>query len=394
MSKERFIAHIDMDAFFAAVEQRDNPKLLNRPVIIGADPKGGKGRGVVSTCSYEARKFDVHSALPISIAYRRCPQAVFLPPDMEKYKRVFDQIYDIIYDFTPVIEVISIDEAFLDLTGSFHLFNTPAEACLLLKARIKQELGLTASLGLAPTKMAAKIASDLDKPDGFIRVKQGELRTFLWPLGVEKLWGLGKKSTLLLNEIGIRTIGDLAKANPLHLEGQFGKHAKAWWESANGFDERQVETDDRIKSVSNETTFDKDTKNKQKIEATLIGLSERVSLRLRRQCLKGKTITLKIRLEGFNTYTRAITLGKATNFCDMIYKVIKKLFYNFDLKNKGVRLVGVKVSNLIASDIRDSIFYDEKDEKKENIHKAIDKIKQEFGSGAICRAGSMDFFEA
>ena len=193
---EKYIVHVDMDAFFAAIEQRDNPALRNRPVIVGADPKMGKGRGVVSTCSYEARKFGIHSAMPISFAYRKCPHAVFLPVNMKKYEKVSARIFRILSEFTPCVETVSIDEAFLDITGSFYIFGSPQKLCIQLKSRIKEETGLTASIGLAPTKMAAKIASDLKKPDGFVEVSREKLLDFLRPLSIRRLWGVGQKTLI------------------------------------------------------------------------------------------------------------------------------------------------------------------------------------------------------
>jgi len=385
----RFIVHVDMDAFFAAIEQRDNPKFRAKPVIVGADPKRGEGRGVVSTCSYEARKFGIHSTMPISTAYKKCPKAIFLPVNMEKYNRVSGEIYEILYDFTPQIEPVSIDEAFLDITGSFHLFGTPLKTCTLIKSKIKSQTGLTASLGLAPTKMAAKIASDLEKPDGLVEVSKKGLLDFLWPLSVGKIWGLGKKSQLTLHKMGIRTIGGLAKTDLEMIREVFGKNGEYFWQLANGIDESKVETMEEIKSISNEVTFPKDTLSREKIKGALVGLCEKVSGRLRQEGFKGRTITLKIRLSGFATYTRATTLISATNFIDTIYKAVEKLFDNFNLKGKKVRLVGVKVSNLVSSDIKDSLFEGKIEKKQESIHKAIDKIKEKFGNQAIYRAGSM-----
>ncbi|UCC95262.1 MAG: DNA polymerase IV [Candidatus Omnitrophota bacterium] len=388
MERKRYIVHVDMDAFFAAVEQRNNPLLRGKPVIIGADPKGGRGRGVVSTCSYEARKFGVHSAMPISIAYKKCPHAVYLPVDMEKYARVSAQVYDVLSNFTPIIEPVSIDEAFLDITGSYHIFGTPQNACKLIKSRIKEKTHLSVSVGLAPTKMAAKIASDLQKPDGFVEVAQDGLLDFLWPLPVERIWGLGKKTTAVLNERGLKTVGDLAKRKREELVALLGKSGEYFHQLAWGIDEAEVETEEETKSVSNETTFEQDTSDKNQIEGALLALCEKVSGRLRHEKLKGRTITLKIRLQGFHTYTRAITFSRATNFADMIYKAIKKLYEGFDAKGKGVRLVGVKISNLISADLQDSIFKDKIDDKKEYLHRVVDKIKDKFGERAIYRAGS------
>lgn len=383
----RYILHVDMDAFFAAIEQRDNSALMGKPVVIGADPKGGRGRGVVSTCSYEARKFGIHSAMPISIAYKRCPKAVFLPVDSEKYNQASNEIYDIFYNFTPKVEMISIDEAFLDITGSFHLFGGPLETCKLLKSRIKEKTKLTASVGLAPTKMVAKIASDIDKPDGLVIVGQGEVLDFLWPLDIDKIWGLGKKSKVIFNDLGIKTIGDLAKKDLKEVESILGKNGAYFWTLANGIDERGVETEEEAKSISNEHTFAEDAGDKRIIEAALISLCEKVSGRLRQEGLKGRTITLKIRLEGFLTYTRAKTLDKPTNFMDTIYKTIKELLDKFNRKGKKVRLVGVKVSNFAQGEVQATLFEEKDEEKQESIHKAIDKIKNKFGREAIFRAG-------
>ena len=389
MSKRRFIAHVDMDAFFAAIEQRDNPALRGRPVVIGADPKSGRGRGVVSTCSYEARKFGIHSAMPISIAYRKCPHAAFLPVDGKKYKKVSHQIYDVFYDFTPDVEPISVDEAFLDITGTHHLFDTPHKTCLLIKSKIKEKTHLTASIGLAPTKMVAKIASDLKKPDGLVEVNDGKVLDFLWPLDISKMWGLGKKSEVFFREKGINTIGDIAKRDLKELVDIFGKTGEHFWNLSQGIDERDViSQEEDAKSISNEFTFEADTENSQEIESTLMYLSEKVSSRMRREDIKTRTITLKIRLEGFKTYTRAITIPLSTNFTDILYKYIKELYNEFDRKGKKVRLLGVRASNLSFGDTKEDLFEGTHDNKREDVHKAIDKIKERFGNWSIHRAST------
>lgn len=382
----KFIVHLDMDAFFAAIEQRDNPTLRGKPVIVGADPKRGKGRGVVSTCSYEARGFGLHSAMPISTAFKLCPGGIFLPVDMEKYEKVSGQIYEIFYEFTPKIEPVSIDEAFLDITASYHIFGSPLKTAELIKSRVKKETGLTASVGLAPSKMVAKIASDLGKPDGLIEIRQDKVLEFLWPLSVDKIWGLGKKTRAILNTMGIKTIGDLASQDKNTLIEVFGKNGVYYWKLANGIDEREVQISEEVKSISNEITFDKDTSEALKIKGALFALCEKVSDRLRWAGLKGKTVTLKIRLEGFHTYTRAKTIYKATNFFDVIYQEIKKLYDDFKVKNRKVRLLGVKVSNLLPSDVKDSLFKDSEEDRKENLHQALSKIKEKFGKDSIFRA--------
>ncbi|MCK5492981.1 MAG: DNA polymerase IV, partial [Candidatus Omnitrophica bacterium] len=301
----KFIAHVDIDAFFAAVEQRDNVEYQGKPVVIGADPKKGNGRGVVSTCSYEARDFGIHSAMPISFAYRKCPHAIFLPVDMVKYHNISQKFFKLLYEFTPVVEPVSIDEAFLDISGSYHIFGTVLKTCQDIKTRIKNELGLTVSVGVGPTKTSAKIASDLNKPDGLVEVIKDKLLEFLWPLNIKKLWGVGVKGKVVLNNIGIKTIGDLARLNQEEVMRILGKNGLDLWFLANGIDERIVEKIEKVKSISHEHTFQKDVNNKEVIENFLINLSEKVSSRLRENELKAKVITLKVRLDDFSTYTRS-----------------------------------------------------------------------------------------
>lgn len=385
MKKERYIIHIDMDAFFAAVEQRDNPQYKGKPVVVGADPKGGKGRGVVSTCSYEARKFGIHSAMPISIAYRKCPQAVFLPVDMEKYSRVSEQIFKILEDFTPVIEQVSIDEAFLDISDTYKIYGTPYDTAVALKMRIKKETGLTHSVGLAPTKMAAKIASGIKKPDGLVEVKKERLLDFLRPLDVDKIWGVGTKTKALLNQMGIFTIADLAQRSKEELVSAFGKNGIWFHQMARGIDESEVETEREIKSVSSELTFERDTLDRRLIENELTALCEEVSGRLRQDNLKCRTITLKIRFEGFQTHTSSVTIAVPTDIFHTIHKEIKRLYDNFEIKNKKVRLLGVRASNL-STCAEQELFKDGADVKRENVEKAVDKIRKKFGRDSICRA--------
>ncbi|MCX5785872.1 MAG: DNA polymerase IV [Elusimicrobia bacterium] len=395
---EKSIVHVDMDAFFAAIEQRDNPALKGKPVIVGADPKDGRGRGVVSTCSYEARKFGVKSAMPISEAWRHCPTGVFLHPDFKKYEAASEAIRSVFYEFTPDIEQVSIDEAFLDITHSSHLFGGPLETCNKIKARVKAVTGLTCSLGMAPTKLAAKIASDLKKPDGLVVVKAGELNAFLGPLDILKIWGLGPKTAQALRERGINTIGELAlcQAQELSFLGKAGPELQAL---ARGSDSREVKEEGGVKSVGNEITFETDTSDERVVKESLLALCDKVSSRLRAQGLKGRTITLKIRLEGFLTYTRAVTLAFATNFTDVINEHALKLFRAFSAEggpaglfgrkkgNKKIRLLGVKVSALMPADLKESLFEDKYDTRRENTHKAIEAIRKKFGRGAIYRAG-------
>ena len=383
---ERFIVHVDMDAFFASIEQRDDPALKGKPVVVGADPKNGRGRGVVSTCSYEARKFGIHSAMPVSKAFVLCPQAVFVPPDIEKYSLASHEAYEIFYQFTPQVEPVGIDEAFLDITKSFHLFGTPQNACRELKKRIKEKILVTASAGLAPNKFLAKIASDLNKPDGFTEIKPDDIAAVIWPLSVGKISGIGKKSEVFLNLRGVKTVGDLARADIKLMREWFGNCADNMHALANGHDTGDVSTGAKAKSVSNETTFETDLFDKEKIMAALLELSDKVSMRLREYSFKGRTITLKLRFSDFTTYVRSITIEKPTNFCDNIFSAIKGLYNAFPVSLQPVRLVGVKVSNLDCDGGQIYLFDKESDEKKEKKHIAVARIRSKFGEDAIVRA--------
>ena len=384
----RVIAHLDMDAFFAAVEQRDDPRLKNKPVIIGADPKAGGGRGVVSTCSYEARRYGIHSAMPISQAYRRCPQAVFLPVDMRKYSKVSQAMFDILYEFTPDIEPLSIDEAFLDITGSMALFGTPLETGTKIKERIKKELRLTASIGIAPTKMVAKIASAHAKPDGLLEITSDRLLSFLWPLPVSKMFGVGEQTQKILVAMGIQTIGDLAKMSAVSLSEQLGVRGQYLWDLANGVDAREVVMEEETKSVSHEHTFEEDTADREQLNTVLSVLCEKVSRRLRAEELKGKTVTLKLRSGDFKTITRDVTLPERTNFFDIIYKTSKSLLDTSYDARKKYRLIGVRVSSFKQPYVRDSLFEDITSQKTEKIHRAVDTIKAKFGEKSIFRGKS------
>lgn len=387
MLLRRCIIHVDMDAFFASIEERDRPELKGKPIVVGADPKGGKGRGVVSACSYAARKYGIHSAMPISVAYKICPECIFLPVDFEKYNSVSSKIVEILGSFSPKLEQVSVDEAFLDITGTHKLFGTPHETCLKIKERIKKETGLTASIGLAPNKMAAKIASGLKKPDGLVEVNKEALVSFLKPLDVGLIWGIGPKTKEELNRIGINTIGDLAGRSKDELINLFGKNGEWFWEVSQGIDEGEVVTGHETKSISNESTFDEDTADRRLIEKEIAALSELVADRLREGKITARTITLKIRLEGFRTYTRSATLQEPTNFIEDIIRAVQKLYEDFEIKKTKVRLVGVRASNL-AKDFEPDLFRTRPSAKIEALHEAIDRIKTRFGRSSISRASS------
>ncbi len=385
MEKERFIVHVDMDAFYAAVEQRDNPAYRGKPVVVGADPKGGAGRGVVSACSYEAREYGIHSAMPISTAYKRCPHAVFIRGGMQKYVRISRQIFAILERFTPDVEPISIDEAFLDITGSYHLFGTPENTCRRIKAMVREETGLIASIGMAPNKMTAKIASDLEKPDGLVIVSREGLLGFLHPLPVEKLWGVGKRMLEALQRLHIRTIGDLARWEQEDMADRLGKAGIHVWKLANGIDPRDVRGEEGVKSIGHEHTFAEDETDWERIEDSLMWLSEKVSRRMRRLGYKGRTVTMKIRLADFSTYTRAVTLERATNFVEDLYRSALRKVREFKPGRQPIRLIGIQVSNLEREERQLDLFSGTgtDTDNKERLHTAVDAIKDRFGEAAI-----------
>ena len=338
----RRILHVDMDAFFAAVEQMRHPELVGKPVIIGGagDPTM---RGVVSTASYEARKYGIHSAMPLRRAYRLCPEAIFLPVDYDEYMRVSEKIKDILRSFTPLIENVGIDEAFLDITD---IDMESEEVAKKIKERIKKEVGLTCSIGIGPNKLIAKIASDMKKPDGLTIISEEDIKGTIWPLPARKLWGVGPKTERRLNEMEILTIGDLASVPLESLTEEFGKsYGNYLYESSRGVDESPVITYWEPKSISRETTFQIDTDNWNVIAKNLAELTRDVVDAMKESGYKGKTVTVKIRFSDFNTYTRAKTLDDFSDSLEIIRKAAFEALGRIELKKK-VRLVGVRVSSL------------------------------------------------
>ncbi|HVQ31677.1 MAG TPA: DNA polymerase IV, partial [Vicinamibacteria bacterium] len=316
-----------MDAFYAAVEQRDRPELLGKPVIIGADPLGGRGRGVVSTASYEARRFGVGSAMPISKAFRLCPQGVYLYPDMQKYAAISKEVMAILRRFTDVVEPVSIDEAFLDVTQSRRAFGDGERIGRALKDAIRKETRLTASVGVATSKLVAKVASDMRKPDGLVLVAPGTEAAFLAPLPVRRLWGVGPKLEEALLKIGIRTIGDLATCDPARLERRLGTHGHDLVQLALGIDDREVVSEgEDAKSIGQEHTFDADTADRERLRTTLLELCDAVARRLRQHGVRARTVNLKYRDEDFQTSTRAKTLEAPVDSGDAIFEAAWRLF--------------------------------------------------------------------
>jgi len=337
---------VDLDAFYASVEQRENPALRDVPLIIGADPKNGKGRGVVVACSYEARKRGLRSGQPISIAYRLCPDGVYVQPNLALYGQVSADVMDRIRKYADKFEQVSIDEAFLDVTRRSQTFGGPIQLANQIKAELKEEERLTCSIGIAPNKSAAKIASDYQKPDGLTYIEPERAKEFLAPLAVSRISGIGKKTEARLNELGIKTIGDLAKYSPRFLYKQFGKSAVWLWAIANAEERVEVQENYEMKSIGGEHTFDVDTNDWSTVEEQLANLLEYVHKRLIEANMSFRTVGLKIRFTGFETYTREKSLRFSTTDKNSIVTTIYELLEEFRGRSKKVRLVGVRLSGL------------------------------------------------
>ena len=386
---QRIILHVDMDAFFAAIEQREHPQFKGKPVIVGADPREGKGRGVVSTCSYEARKFGVHSAMPVSQAYRLCPQGIYVRPNGTLYSAVSKKIFRIFYEFTDLVEPLSIDEAFLDVTGSTRLFGDGVTIAKKIKQRILEKEHLTASIGVAPNKYLAKIASDLEKPDGLVIVDPDKIEAFLHPLDISRLWGAGPKTQEILGKMGIRTIGDLARFPLEILKNKLGSQGEHFYRLAHGIDDRPVVTEEGVKSVSNEHTFGTDTANPDEIRHTLLFLAEKVGYRLRKKQLKGSTIHLKLRYENFSTITRNLTLNHLTDRTQEIFEMAQKLFEANYQSGRKVRLIGVGISGFQSKTAGQLSLFREQEEKHERLDRVQDLLADRFGKHIVQRAESL-----
>ena len=374
------ILHVDLDAFFAAVEQRDRPELRGRPVIVGGDPGA---RGVVSAASYEARRFGVHSAMPLRTAAALCPEGVFLPVNGAKYRTASRAVMEILGRFTPRVEQVSIDEAFLDVAGSEALFGEPTVIAAAIKAAVRAEVGLTASVGVASTKLVAKIASDLRKPDGLVVVTPGEEAAFLAPLPIARLWGVGAQTRAALAEYGVRTIGDLAAIDPRLLVRRLGKHGATLVERALGVDASPVTDDVEAKSVSHEHTFDVDTSDVDQIERTLLALSEGVAARLRAGGVRAATVQVKVRDSAFRTVTRQRTLAEPTDLAEPIWHVALDLARP-EIRGRRIRLVGVGAHGL-GEPAQMELFAPD-DDRRRRVVEATDAVRRRFGERAMTRA--------
>ena len=342
MHDMRRIRHVDMDAFFSSVEEKRHPELAGKPVVVGGEGDPTK-RGVVSTASYEAREFGIHSAMPLRTAYKLCPEAIFLPVDYEEYSRVSGEIKGLLKAFTPIIEDVGIDEAFLDIST---IDRPSGEIAREIKKRIKDETGLTCSIGIAPNKLLAKMASDMQKPDGLTVIMEDDIQSRIWPLSVRKLWGVGPKTEAYLKEMGIQTVGDLASLSMDRMIEEFGQSYGSYlYEASRGIDESPLVTHWEPKSISRENTFQRDVDNWQVIAKTLAELAKEVVINMKEEGYQGRTVSLKIRFNDFKTYTRAKTLSRHTDSEEEIRKAAFDCLGRLELKKK-VRLIGVRVSHL------------------------------------------------
>ena len=384
MSEDHKIIHVDMDAFYASVEQLDNPDLLGKAVIVGGDPKA---RGVVSAASYEARKFGVHSAMPTSQALRLCPDAIVLPVRMERYVEFSRQIRTIFQKYTPQIEPISLDEAFLDVTGSLRLFGGAEKIGRAIKDQIKKDLHLVASVGIAPNKFLAKLASDLDKPDGFVVIAEQDIRNILDPLPVARIWGIGKVTQKALKSQGIDTIRQFRETPVEILRGIFGEQTEHVLRLAQGIDDRPVESSREAKSISSEQTFATDVADKNILLSVLLGQVEDVAHRLRMNDLEAKTITLKLRYGDFRTITRSRTFAEPTDVTSTLWEHAGQALLQWHRKSAGpLRLLGFGASGLQKAGSGQRQLFSEPDrERQKRLDKAFDRIRGKFGRDALRR---------
>jgi nucleotidyltransferase/DNA polymerase involved in DNA repair len=392
MPGSRRVVHIDMDAFYAAVEQRDHPQLRGRPVIVGADPKGGQGRGVVSTASYEARPFGVHSAMPISQAYRLCPHAVYLPVRMGRYQEISARIFAIFRRYTDRVEALSIDEAFLDVTGSTRLFGPVEDIARRIKQDIAREEHLVASVGVAPNKFLAKLASDLSKPDGFLVLSDSdaEVESFLHDLPIHRLWGVGEKTTRQFEALGLRTIGQVAQWPQSQLTARFALLGTHIWRLAHGIDDRPVEPQRAPKSISAETTFSADTDDVRLWRRTLLGLAEQVAHRLRVEGFMTTRVTLKFRDADFVTLTRSRSFNEPTAVATDLYHAASDLLQTVLRRQRRARLLGVAATGLTAVAQQQLSLFCDASRRSLQLAQAEDAIKARFGARAITRAALLD----
>jgi DNA polymerase-4 len=389
----RYILHLDVDAFFASVEEVLDPSLKGQPLIVGARPEQ---RGVVASASYAARAFGIRSAMPTARALRLCPQAIVIPPRHKVYREYSARMMAILSEYSPLIEPLSLDEAFLDVSGyearwgpSSSGLGSPEELAHQLQERLEVELGLSASIGLAANKLVAKIASGLEKPHGFVVVPHGKEAEFLAPLPVGKLWGVGEVTARSLREMGVFTIGQLTQVPGAQLEARFGRRGRDLYRQARGMDDSPVVVEREEKSLSREVTFAEDIGDMQVLRKKLLSLSESVARRLRKRGLRGRTVKLKLRYNDFTTLTRQVTLDVPTDLEQVIFDQAARLLAKAWDRRRKVRLIGVGVSKFEAEERQLSLFEETgegKVEKLRRLSQAVDQIREKYGDEAIQRA--------
>ena len=387
MEQARSILHVDMDAFYASVEQRDNPELRGKPVVVG----GSSNRGVVAAASYEVREFGVRSAMSMADARRRCPDLIRVQPRMSHYQAISKQIFEVFREFTPVVEGLSLDEAFLDVTTCRNLHGTGIEIAKKIKQAIRDRTGLNASVGVAENKLVAKIASDLDKPDGLTILLGEDVRARLDPLPVSVIPGIGKKTLTRLHDINILSVADLRLAPDRDLESVFGRYAQRTRERAAGIDNRPVASSREEKSVSAEETYDVDLDERGEMERELLRLAEITAQRLRNSSLQAGTVQIKIRQADFQTFTRQKSLHPPVNNTDQIHQVACQLLGTWLEKNPGtrIRLLGVGGSKLSPAEQRD-LFADDDTPAAGAVDQAVDDIRDRFGNASVARARTLE----
>lgn len=381
---QRQILHIDMDAFYAAIEQRDRPELRGRPVLVGGSPPG---RGVVATASYEARPFGCRSAMPMAAAVRLCPQAVIVTPRFDRYSEVSRQIFMIMEQFTPLIEPLSIGEAFLDVTGSILLFGPAEQIAREIKHRIHEATELTASVGVAPNKFVAKLASDLRKPDGLVVVPQDEVQAMLGPLPIARLWGVGKATLPRFEQAGVHTFADAREMSESRLRELFGDAGVHFHQLIRGIDDRPVVPDRGAKSISHETTFAVDQCDPDVLRRVLLEQVEQVAQRLRSQQLLARCVVLKLRTPDFVTITRRTTLTDPSATTDTLWQAARSLFETWLSERRApVRLIGAGVTQFRGRDGQQLALFDQAGEpRRQQLDQAVDAIRDRFGSDSIAR---------
>lgn len=375
------ILHADMDAFFSAVEQRENPQLKGKAVIVGGVSLSN--RGVVSTASYEARKFGVHSAMPIAQAKKLCPKGIYLPARHNLYKEASKEVFKILNKYTPLVEKLSIDEAFLDVNGCEKLYGDAVEIANQIKNEVKIKTKLTISVGVSVNKFLAKLASDFEKPDGLTVIREDKIKSFMYNLDINKIWGVGEVFAAKLAEEGVYKAGDVWSYSLEELKDKFGKAGVKLFFLSRGMDNRKVKSQNEIKSVSHEETFIDNISDQDKLYAYLFKMSEKVSFRLHSNSLKGMTIFIKVRYADFSTYSRQKSLKTAVNSSEEIYQIAKKLLADDNLLKRPLRLLGVGVSNLCQEGKEQLNLFAESDDQ---LDQTIDKLKRKYGFNKISRA--------